>query len=216
MNDLSSSQTESFIPLREVCKFMGLKPNTVRSWAQKGKILFVKTPSGQIVYPKSQFQTLISSISTQEQNEEKENILYCRVSSKKQMDDLERQKQFLQSLYPQYKLVTDCASGINWKRKGLQSILESAMQRRIGDVVVAHKDRLCRFGFELIKFIIESNKGRVIVLDEETNKSTEQELAEDLLSIIHIYSCRQMGKRRYIKKQKNSTQSESETEEITS
>lgn len=211
--NVSSNQEETFIPLREVCKLIRLQPNTVRSWAQKGKILSIKTPSGQIVYPKSQFQNLISSISSPQ---EKENFLYCRVSSKKQMDDLERQKQFLQSLYPKYKLVTDCASGINWKRKGLQSILESAMQGRIGDVVVAHKDRLCRFGFELIKFIIESNKGRIIVLDEETNKSTEQELAEDLLSIIHIYSCRQMGKRRYTKKQKNSTQSESETEEITS
>ena len=206
-------QKERFVPLREVCKLMGLKPNTVRSWAKTGKIVSIKTPSGQTIYPESQFKSLIPSLSS---TQEKEKIIYCRVSSKKQMDDLERQKQLLQSLYPQYKLVTDCASGINWKRKGLQSILESAMQGKLQEIVVAHKDRLCRFGFDLIKFIIESNKGRIIVLDEETNKSSEQELAEDLLSIVHIYSCRQMGKRRYHKKQNYSTQSESETEEVTS
>lgn len=206
------SATERFIPLRKVCQLMGLKPNTVRSWAKAGKIVSVKTPSGQTIYPESQFKSLIPSVSSTQ----KEKIIYCRVSSKKQMDDLERQKQLLQSLYPQHKLVTDCASGINWKRKGLQSILESAMQGKLEQVVVAHKDRLCRFGFDLIKFIIESNKGRIIVLDEETNKSSEQELAEDLLSIVHIYSCRQMGKRRYHKKQNNSVKSESEAEETTS
>lgn len=211
MND---SKKETFIPLRKVCKLMGLQPNTVRSWAKAGKIISVKTPSGQTIYPESQFTNLVPSISS---TQEKEKIIYCRVSSKKQMDDMERQKEFLQSLYPEHKLVTDCASGINWKRKGLQSILESSMQGNLQEVVVAHKDRLARFGFDLIRFIIESNKGRIVVLDEETNKSTEQELAEDLLSIVHIYSCRQMGKGRYAHtKSKDSTQSEFRAEEDTS
>lgn len=74
------------------------------------------------------------------------------------------------------------------------------MQGNIGTVVVAHRDRLCRFGFELIEQVVQLGGGRIIVDDDsDQHKSSEQELAEDLLSIVHIYSCRQMGKRRYTK-----------------
>ena len=69
--------------------------------------------------------------------------------------------------------------------------------------MVTHKDRLCRFGFELIRLFVEKSGGKITVLDDERNKSSEQELSEDLLSIIHIYSCRQMGKRSYKNKQSN-------------
>jgi predicted site-specific integrase-resolvase len=121
------------------------------------------------------------------------------------MDDLTRQIEFLRSTnteYSTYNLVTDCASGINFERKGLSSILDSCLLRNIGEVVVAHKDRLARFGFDLIKLLIEKSGGKLTVVNQETDKSSEQELADDLLSIIHIFSCRQMGKRRY-NKQRN-------------
>lgn len=203
---------EELIPIRKVCKLIGLKANTIRSWADTGKIRSIRTPSGQRLFPKSQLQSIMDDVSS---DKEKENFLYCRVSSKKQLDDMERQKELLQSLYPNYKLITDCGSGINWKRKGLRTLLEFAMQGTIGKVVVAHKDRLCRFGFDLVKFIIETNGGEIVILDKTENQSSEQELAEDLLSIIHVYSCKQMGKRRY-KKQNNTTQSNTETTEDTS
>ena len=80
---------------------------------------------------------------------------------------------------------------------GLATILDACVQNSIGEVVVAHRDRLCRFGFDLVKQIIEKSGGSITVIDDEKNKSSEQELAEDLLSIINIYSCRQMGKRKY-------------------
>ena len=73
----------------------------------------------------------------------KKKIAYCRVSSKKQADDLERQKNFFTTKFPDYELVTDIGSGINWKRKGLKTILESAMSGDISELVVAHRDRLC-------------------------------------------------------------------------
>jgi predicted site-specific integrase-resolvase len=89
------------------------------------------------------------------------------------------------------------ASGINFKRKGLQTILDSCLSGTIGEIIVAHKDRLCRFGFDLVKLIVTKSGGTITVINDKENKSTEQELSEDLLSIIHIYSCRQMGKRSY-------------------
>jgi predicted site-specific integrase-resolvase len=113
------------------------------------------------------------------------------------MDDLERQKAFFRSRFPHHDLVTDIGSGINWKRKDLKTILEQSMQGKISEVVVAHRDRLYRFAFELLESIFKINGVQLLVLDEETHQSSQSELADDILSIIHIYSCRAMGKRRY-------------------
>ena len=153
------------------------------------------------------------------------NYIYTRVSSKKQLDDLSRQIKYIQernSEYSSYISISDIASGIwfiNHKRKGLQTILDSCIQGVIGEVIVAHRDRLSRFGFDLIKLIIEKAGGTITVIDDTQHKSTEQELTEDLLSIIHIYSCRQMGKRSYsnrpVKVGQNHVETVSSTEEDT-
>jgi predicted site-specific integrase-resolvase len=127
----------------------------------------------------------------------RQNFCYCRVSSAKQKDDLERQSSYLGSLYPQYCIIKDVGSGINFSRKGLLAILECAMQKQIGEVVVAYKDRLSRFAFELIETIVRKGGGKITVLDNQQYKSKEDELSEDLLAIVHVFSCRKMGQRRY-------------------
>ncbi|AOM63447.1 hypothetical protein [Heterosigma akashiwo virus 01] len=82
--------------------------------------------------------------------------------------------------------------------------MESAMRGDLEELVVAYKDRLCRFGYELIELIVGRYGGRIVVLDEKTFESEETELANDLLSIIHVFSCKQLGKKRYKKsKSKN-------------
>jgi predicted site-specific integrase-resolvase len=96
-------------------------------------------------------------------------------------------------------LVQDIGSGINFKRKGLQTILELALKGDLEQLVVSYKDRLARFGFELIEWIINKQGGEVVILDGSTDQSTEQELAEDLLSIVTVFNARNMGKRRYTK-----------------
>lgn len=130
-------------------------------------------------------------VSNKEPKHQTHNYIYTRVSSKKQLDDLSRQIEYIQTRRPEYNsytLVSDVTSGINFKRKGLQTILDSCLHGIIGEVVIAHRDRLCRFGFDLVKIIIEKSGGKITVLDDEKNKSSEQELAEDLLSIVHIYT----------------------------
>jgi predicted site-specific integrase-resolvase len=84
-----------------------------------------------------------------------------------------------------------------FKRKGLQTILELSMSGNLGEVVVSHKDRLSRFAFELIEWIIKRNRGTLVVLDRSEHQSGQQELAEDLLSIVTVFNCRNMGRRRY-------------------
>jgi len=101
--------------------------------------------------------------------------------------------------YPEAEIVKDIGSGLNYKRKGLKSILELAMRGEQPQVVVAHKDRLARhgrFGFELIEWIIQQSGGWIVVL-KQTNFSPKPELTNDLLNILQVFSCRIHGLRNY-------------------
>ena len=102
----------------------------------------------------------------------------------------------MRQLYPDAQIVTDIAGGLNWNRKGLVSILERLHRADKLTLVVAHRDRLARFGFELIQWLVEQNGGRLLVLNQP-DASPESELNEDLLSILRTFSCRMHGLRRY-------------------
>ena len=192
-----------YVSQKEACKFFGVSTSTLRRWDKQNKIKTIRTPSNYRRY----------DISSVKQTKNKKSIVmskkkmcYCRVSAKKQMDDLERQKDYLKSKYPNHEIISDIGSGINWKRKGLLSILEQSNNGLIEEVVVAHKDRLARFAFELIQWLLEKNGCKLVVLNEPI--SEEEKLTDDILSIIHIFSCRKMGMRKYKKdgKSKDKTQ----------
>ena len=211
---------KEYISINEAAKITGLSLQTIRKIGDKKQIQCFKTPSGHRRFNKQDLEKFCNSNIIDEKDSKitKVNYIYTRVSSKKQLDDLSRQTEYIQqrkSEYSSYTTISDIASGINFKRKGLQTILDSCIQGVIGEVVIAHRDRLSRFGFDLIKIIIEKAGGKITILDDEQNKSSEQELAEDLLSIIHIYSCRQMGKRSYKIKQSKSIENQNETDETT-
>ena len=108
------------------------------------------------------------------------------------------QVQFLKSHYPNAELITDIGSGLNFKRKGLQALLESVLSDDVGLVVVAHKDRLCRFGFDLISWLASRSKTEILVLNK-AHLSPETEMVEDILAIIHVFSCRLLALRKYKK-----------------
>jgi len=211
---------KTFISTQQAARITGLHPHTIRKMADNNQIQCYKTPAGQRKINREGLEKFCNPLlsTSKIQPYEKINYIYSRVSSKKQLDDLSRQIEFLQQRRPQYASyvpLTDVASGINFKRKGLQTILDSCLQGTIGELVIAHRDRLCRFGFELIESIVQKSGGKITVIDNETNKSTEQELAEDLLSIVHIYSCRQMGKRSYSNRSSKVVENQIETYEET-
>jgi excisionase family DNA binding protein len=211
---------KEYISIDEASKITGLSIQTIRKLGDKKQIKCFKTPSGHRRFNKQDLEKFCDPDSFNEKDSKntKINYIYTRVSSKKQLDDLSRQVEYIQKRKPEYSsytTISDIASGINFKRKGLQTILDSCIQGVIGEVVIAHRDRLSRFGFDLVKIIIEKAGGTITILDDEENKSSEQELAEDLLSIIHIYSCRQMGKRSYKIKQSKSIENQNETNEPT-
>lgn len=170
----------------KACAHLGVHANTLRKWANEGKIRYIRQPGGQRLYD-------VSSVGD---DGDRRRVCYCRVSSRKQKDDLERQIAKMRSLFPDHEIVTDIGSGLNFKRKGFASVLECAMRGNLAEVVVAHRDRLCRFGFDLIEWIVGQNGGKVVVLDD-TESSPQRELVNDLVSIIHVFACRIHGLRKY-------------------
>ena len=199
-----------FITAKEARRLTGVTTTTLRAWAKKDLVRYTTTPTGRVHYNKRDIHTIAGS-----SNRSKEKIAYCRVSSQKQVDDLERQKDFFKQNYPDFRLVADIGSGINWKRKGLKTILERANKGLVTEVMVAHRDRLCRFAFELIEYILKLNNVKLTVLNQDSvgkGPNIDEELSDDILSIIHVYSCRKMGRRRYNKSDERKTIKESSEE----
>jgi len=178
-----------YISSKKASKILGTHPNTLRKWADEGKIKHIRTPSNRRMYDVESFIN----------GSGKKRFCYCRVSSTKQKDDLGRQVEFMRQRYPQHSIIEDVGSGLNFKRKGLLTLLDSVCGREVEEVVVAHRDRLSRFGFELIKWLIEKNGGKLLVLND-VSQSPQAELVADLMSIIHVFSCRLHGLRKYSSK----------------
>lgn len=102
----------------------------------------------------------------------------------------------MRSIYPEAEVIRDIGSGLNYKRKGLRTILERVVKGDKLQVVVAHRDRLARFGNEIIRYLLEQNGGELVVLDD-TACSPAEEITQDILSILHVFSCRMPGLRKY-------------------
>jgi predicted site-specific integrase-resolvase len=192
-----------FVSVKKASDMSGLDSQTIRKYFDNQLLSGYKTPSGQRKIDISSVDEMCRASRQSEITitKKRDNYLYARVSTRKQMDDLSRQVEFLsRPEFDGYTLVKDIASGINWKRKGLQRILDSCIQGTIGQVVIAHRDRLCRFAFELLQYVIEKGGGSIQTLESDDHKSIQDELADDLLSIICIFNCRQMGRRSYKRK----------------
>jgi len=191
-----------------ILKEVGVHSATLRAWANAGKVKCIKGPGGGRLYD-------LDSILEQfpkEDPPEKTKYIYCRVSSNKQKEDLERQVKYLQEKYPKHKIVKEIASGINFKRKVLQKLVDESIQGSVSEIVVAHRDRLCRIAWEHFKWLF-TRLGVNVVVDSTEECTQQSELTDDLLSIIHVFSCRHYGQRRkYTKKETIKSRTEEETE----
>lgn len=175
------------LPSRKAAVALGLHPNTLRKYADDGLIKHIKTPAGQRLYDVESFLG---------ERRAPELIAYIRVSSRGQRDDLESQRRYITERYPEARIIEDIGSGLNFKRKGLRALLEYAVSGHRVRLVVAHRDRLARFGSELIEWVIRQTGGELVVLDQAV-RSAEDELTQDLLHILHVFSCRMYGRRKY-------------------
>lgn len=182
--------------LSEAKSILGVSEGILRRWADTGKIKSIRTPGGMRLFDVSSINPKLKTI------HKNTVILYSRVSSTKQTNDLLRQKEYIKQNIPdQYsKLevdeVTDVGSGLNFKRPGLLRILGLVKQGKVSAIVVASRDRMARFGFELIEWMCTEFGTKIVVLDNE-DTTPESELSKDLMAIVQVYCCRWNGKRRY-------------------
>ena len=179
-----------YVSPKEYRKIVGVSIYTLRRWADAGIVDSIRTPSNRRLF------RLPTAPEKAEGGDGRERIVYVRVSSPKQKDDLERQRAFMSARFPDHRVVSDVGSGINWKRKGLLSVLERSMSGGVEEVVVASRDRLCRFSFELLEWLLRKAGTRLVVLQQK-DESPEDELGDDLLSIVQVFCCRRNGRRRY-------------------
>jgi putative resolvase len=166
---------------------LGVSINTLRLWDQSGLIKTVRTKGGhrRFILPEDPKSNSVV-------------VCYARESSKKQKVNLEHQIQTLTSLYPGSEVVSDYGSGLNFKRPGFLSLLDRSYDRNLQELVVTSRDRLCRFAFSFVESVFTRNGCKVTVLSE-LQGSEEQELAEDIISIITVFTNRYHGRRRYNK-----------------
>ena len=162
----------------------GVSLHTLRRWEKKGLIEAIRTDNGQRRYNVDEYIER-KGIKVNEQKE-KLTILYARVSTRPQKDDLNRQAAKLIELFPEGRVIKEIAGGINLRRKGLLGVLERVCSGDVEKIVVAHKDRLARFGFDLIEWLCEKHKCKIVVLHNDY-LSPHQELVQDIIQVFSIY-----------------------------
>jgi putative resolvase len=207
--------SEEFVGGKEASKILGVHQRTLYQWEEKGWIDTIRTPGNKRLYNvKKYLEEHTSKIKEVENYDEldeqveKLNICYARVSSHGQENDLQRQKELLKKSYPEYYCITDIGSGINFNRRGIRKIIHYAIQGKINEVVVVHKDRLTRFGYELIEDLITTySNGKITILQKSKELEPQEELVMDVLQILNVFTAKMNGLRKY-KKKKNEEESE--------
>ena len=184
-----------YYSINEFSKILGVSAQTLRNWDNNGKLHPHHTSSnGYRYYSHGQ----LNQVTNAKPNSNRLVIGYCRVSSNKQKDDLERQIEnmelYLTAQDKPFEIISDIGSGINYKKKGLKELIKLITQNRVEKVVVLYKDRLLRFGFELVEYIANLYNCKIEIIDN-AEKSEQQELVEDLVQIITVFSCKLQGKR---------------------
>ena len=182
-----------YYSINEFSKILGVSAQTLRNWDKSGKLHPHHTSTNGYRYYSHEQLGQVMNIKT---NVDKKVIGYCRVSSNKQKDDLKRQienmEMYLTSQGKPFEIISDIGSGINYKKKGLKELIKLITQNKVEKVVVLYKDRLVRF--ELIEYLASLYNCEIEIVDN-TEKSEQQELVEDLIQIITVFSCRLQGKR---------------------
>ena len=184
-----------YYSINKFSKILGVSAQTLRNGDKKGKLHPHHTSSnGYRYYSHEQ----LNQVMNVKPNLDRIVIGYCRVSSNKQKDDLERQienmKLYLTAQGKPFEIISDIGSGINYKKKGLKELMKRISQNKVDKVVVFYKDRLLRFGFELVEYIASLYDCNIEIIDH-TEKTEQQELVEDLVQIITVFSCKLQGKR---------------------
>jgi len=177
-------------------KELGVSKETLRRWEAAGKIEVERTPNGHRRYDLSK----LHGIAPRPPITNRQTLAYARVSSSDQKEDLVRQVALLESYCAAngwtYEVIQDLGSGLNYNKKGLRDLIQRICFGKVRRLVLTHKDRLLRFGSELIFALCEAHNTEVVIINQgEPPLSFEEELSQDVLEIITVFSARLYGSR---------------------
>jgi len=182
--------------IAEFAKRIGRSVQTVRRWETEGKLVTKRLPSGQRYFDESDVKAMMGGVPAK-----RDVVVYCRVSSEGQKDDLASQVAAMQTYclgcgVAVDQWITEVGGGMNFKRKHFLNLVDRIQRGEIQKLLIAHKDRLMRFGFDLFSHIANENGCEIVVVNQESF-SPQQEMVEDLMAIVHTFSCRLYGMRKY-------------------
>ena len=208
---------DRFVHPREAARILGVQRRTLARWAATGKIKAIRPhgPTGHNRYDVA--SVLVQSAPDNEQSPVdasdasdasgtatptlndgpslRVDAIYGRVSTRKQLNSLKRQTDDLSAKYPGCTVFSDCASGINFKRKGLKALLELAFTGRLRVLHIAHRDRLCRFAYDLVEYILKRHGATIRVEQCNDDTSPEHDLADDVIAVLTVFGARLHGRR---------------------
>ena len=188
----------SIYRINEFAKRVGRSVQTVRRWEKEGKLQAKRLPSGHRYFDESDVRALLGIAP-----DKKDTVVYCRVSSARQKDDLASQVRAMEEYCCGAGIAVDVwmqeiGGGMNFKRKHFLHLVERIQRGEVQKLLIAHKDRLMRFGFDLFAHIANENGCEIVVMNQESH-SPQQEMVEDLMAIVHTFSGRLDGMRKYKK-----------------
>lgn len=185
---------DQYIPYSAVRKSYAVSNATLKKWDAAGIVDTIRLPGGKRLYSTRGIHKCFNV-----PQKPRTKYIYARVSSSHQKPDLDRQVESLQHDYPSHTVITDVGSGLNWKRKGFTSLLDLIHAGDCEEIVVAYRDRLCRFGYELVEWIAQKHNCRIVVhtqgLDVQQDTFGDAELAEDLLAVVTFFTAKNNGLR---------------------
>ncbi len=186
-----------FVSGKKASEILGVQRHTLYKYEREGLIKTIRSPGGKRFYNVKEFLEKNNIDIEYKENikkKKKRNICYARVSSHSQKEELENQKNILKKVYPDYELLYDIGSGINFKRKNFLKIIEYGLNDKLETLVVTYKDRLCRIGYDLIDTLLKNTEIKELY---NNKKSPEEEVVNDLIEIITVFSSRVYGLRSY-------------------
>jgi len=192
-SNINLDETEQFVKATQIQRRYSVSSATLRRWEKNGKLRTVKSPGGHRLYSNADIQALFGRGLDEKA---KARICYARVSSEHMLPELQSQIEEFKEKFPDHEILSDIGSGLNYQRPHFRALLERVIDGEVEEIVIGHKDRLCRYGYELLEFIFEKTGTRVVILGQNVEgEEATRELADDLLVVTTYFVAKHNGMR---------------------
>ena len=194
---MNTSNITNYKP-KDFAELLGVSVKTLQRWDRDGILKANRTPTDRRYYTYDQY---LQFKGIQTENDIRDTVIYARVSTRNQKDDLQNQVEFLKQFCNAKGIIVnqcveDFGSGLNYNRKKWNRLLDEVMANKIKTIVISNKDRFIRFGYDWFEKFCGKFNTKIIIVNNET-LSPNEELVQDIISILHVFSCRLYGLRKY-------------------